>query len=54
MDKPSNPDRIYEPEANEAQLTFRAVITGCLLGSDHDCTFVHTVGTVPVVRWWRP
>lgn len=33
MDKPSNPDRIYEPEANEAQLTFRAVFTGCLLGS---------------------
>ena len=33
MDKPSNPDRIYEPEVGEAQLSFRAILTGCLLGA---------------------
>ena len=33
MDKPTNADRIYEPEAGEAQLSFRAVLTGCILGA---------------------
>lgn len=33
MDKPSNPDRIYEPEVGEAQLSLRAVLTGCFLGA---------------------
>ena len=33
MDKPSNPDRIYEPETGEAQLSVRAVLTGCVLGA---------------------
>ena len=33
MDKPSNPDRIYEPESGEAQLSVRAVLTGCVLGA---------------------
>jgi len=33
MDKPINADRIYEPEAGEAQLSFRAVLTGCILGA---------------------
>ncbi len=33
MDKTSNPDRIYEPEVGEAQLSFRAILTGCLLGA---------------------
>ena len=33
MDEPTNADRIYEPEAGEAQLSFRAVLTGCILGA---------------------
>jgi len=33
MDKPTNADRIYEPEAGEAQLSIRAVLTGCVLGA---------------------
>ncbi len=33
MDKPTNADRIYEPETGEAQLSFRAVLTGCVLGA---------------------
>ena len=33
MDKPTNADRIYEAEAGEAQLSFRAVLTGCILGA---------------------
>ena len=33
MDKPTNADRIYEPEAGEAQLSVRAVLTGCVLGA---------------------
>ena len=33
MDNPTNADRIYEPEAGEAQLSFRAVLTGCILGA---------------------
>ena len=33
MDKPTNADRIYEPEPGEAQLSFRAVLTGCILGA---------------------
>ena len=33
MEKPTNADRIYEPEAGEAQLSFRAVLTGCILGA---------------------
>ena len=33
MDKPTNADRIYEPEVGEAQLSFRAVLTGCVLGA---------------------
>ena len=33
MDKPTNADRIYEPEPGEAQLSFRAVLTGCVLGA---------------------
>ena len=33
MNKPTNADRIYEPETDEAQLSFRAVLTGCVLGA---------------------
>ena len=33
MDKPTNADRIYEPESGEAQLSVRAVLTGCILGA---------------------
>lgn len=33
MDTQTNTDRIYEPEVGEAQLSLRAVLTGCLLGA---------------------
>ena len=33
MNNPTNADRIYAPEDGEAQLSFRAVFTGCALGA---------------------
>ena len=37
-----NPDeRLYTPEPNEAQLTLRAVLVGCLVGSVVSCTNIY-------------